>query len=98
MKHGRRDTTHTEVRERLRALGCSVYDTGDVGRDFPDLVVGFHGRTYLVEVKGPKGKLSTGQSDFARDWRGGSVVVLRSSDEAQDWWSSVRNTPTVRHL
>lgn len=37
MRHGRRDSTHAEVRDELRALGASVADTGDAGHDFPDL-------------------------------------------------------------
>ena len=83
MRHGRRDSTHKEVRDCLRELGATVFDTGDVGGSFPDLVVGFRGRTHLVEVKGPKTKVSDGQSAFASVWMGAPVVVLRSHIEAR---------------
>ncbi len=85
MFRGRRDSTHAEIRDELRALGASVRDTGDVGQNFPDLVVGLCGATFLVEAKAAKGKLSDGQSEFARTWRGSPVVVLRSRVEAREW-------------
>ena len=85
MRHGRRDSTHGVVRRTLRDLGCSVYDTGDVGHNFPDFVVGLLGRDYLVEVKSPKGDLSDGQAEFARSWQGSKPVVLRSAQEAAVW-------------
>lgn len=37
---GRRDTTHAEVRDGLRALGWSVVDLGGAGDGVPDLLVG----------------------------------------------------------
>lgn len=91
MLHGRRDSTHKEIREELRDLGASVADTGDLGRDFPDLVVGVAGSTFLVEAKAAKGKLSDGQSEFARTWRGTPVVVIRSRVEAREWLIRTRH-------
>jgi len=85
MRHGRRDSTHKEVREALRSIGATVFDTGDVGGSFPDLVVGYRGKTFLVEVKGPKTKVTEGQSAFAEVWRGAEVKVLRSGHEAITW-------------
>ena len=77
----RRDTVHSEIRDVLRECGFSVFDAGAVGGSFPDLVVGAHGITYLVEIKGPRGKLSAGQREFAEAWRGGPVVVAHSVDD-----------------
>lgn len=91
MRHGRRDTTHKEVRDALRSIGATVVDTGDVGGSFPDLVVGYRGKTFLVEVKGPKTKVTDGQSAFAAEWRGAQVVVLRSGHEAITWLLGVTN-------
>ncbi len=91
MFRGRRDSTHAEIRDELRALGASVRDTGDVGQSFPDLVVGLCGATFLVEAKAAKGKLSDGQSEFARTWRGSPVVVLRSRVEAREWLIRTRH-------
>ncbi|HJW74827.1 MAG TPA: hypothetical protein VJ787_04045 [Thermoleophilia bacterium] len=91
MRHGRRDGTHAEVRQELRDLGASVADTADVGDDFPDLVVGLAGHDFLVEAKAAKGKLSDGQSEFARTWRGAPVVVLWSRAEAREWLIRTRH-------
>lgn len=94
MRHGRRDSTHAEIREELRALGATVADTGDLGRDFPDLVAGFCGASFLVEAKAAKGELSDGQSEFARAWRGSPVVVLRSREQAREWYLRTRHELT----
>lgn len=97
MLHGRRDSTHAEIRDTLRAMGASVADTGDAGRSFPDLVVGMCGATFLVEAKAAKGKLSDGQSDFAQAWRGSSVVVLRSAKDATEWAIRMRHELSGRN-
>lgn len=78
----RRDVNHSAIRDGLRAVGWSVYDAGSVGGDFPDLVVGAAGLTFLVEVKAPRGRLSAGQSAFANSWRGGPVIVARTTEDA----------------
>lgn len=59
-----------------------MFDAADVGGGFPDLVVGFRGRTYLLEVKRAKGKLRASQVAFRDSWRGGPLVVVRTAAEA----------------
>jgi Holliday junction resolvase len=98
MLHGRRDSTHKEIREELRALGASVVDTGDVGHDFPDFVVGFAGSTFLVEAKSAKGEASEGQETFAQSWRGSPVVLLRSRVEAREWLIRTRHALAGRNV
>ena len=71
----RTDANHPEVVAALRAIGCSVADTSRVGCGFPDLVVGFRGRNWLVEVKdGRKSPsrraLTEDQVSFVAAWRG----------------------------
>ena len=95
MLHGRRDGTHADVRQELRDLGASVADTADLGHDFPDLVAGVAGATFLIEAKSAKGKLTDGQSDFAKEWRGAPVVVLRSRVEAREWLIRTRHAINV---
>lgn len=82
MRHGRRDSTHKAIKRALLDIGCSVFDTADVGGGFPDLVVGYHGVTILLEVKGPKGFLRELQTDFAEKWRGSRPMVVRTPQEA----------------
>lgn len=76
----RRDGNHAEIRDGLRAVGCSVYDTGAVGGAFADLVVGRQGCTFLIEIKNPKQppskrKLRPGQQALRDTWRGHYAVV-----------------------
>lgn len=78
----RRDKNHAEIVQALRAAGASVVDTADVGGGFPDLVAGYGGTTLLIEVKTENGKLRSGQDEFRKAWRGGTIVVVRSADEA----------------
>lgn len=82
MRHGRRDSTHRDIRDGLRRLGCDVEDTADLGDDFPDLVVGYRGITYLLEVKSPGKKLRPGQAEKMRAWRGGPRVKVESLADA----------------
>lgn len=63
-------------------MGASVFDAADVGGGFPDLVVGYKGRTYLFEVKGPQGRMSESQETFRGRWRGGPLIVVKTREEA----------------
>jgi hypothetical protein len=72
----------------LRAAGCTVALAHAVGRGFPDLVVGYRGCTYLLEVKdGDKPpsarKLTPAQVDWHAAWRG-HVAVVCTLAEALD--------------
>lgn len=85
MRSGRRDLNHSEIRDGLRAV-CgkeNVLDTGDVGNGFADLVVGWKGTTYFLEVKSKKSaKLRPDQERLMGAWRGGPWVRVDSLDEA----------------
>jgi hypothetical protein len=50
--------------------------------DGPDLLIGKPGRCLLIEVKTGKRKLRPGQSDWHARWRGPTVIVLRTVEEA----------------
>lgn len=80
-----RDANETEIVDALRCIGASVYRL-----DVPcDVIVGFRGRNYLIEIKlppGPKGgtsrsSLTEDQLGFQHSWRG-QFAVVRSVDEA----------------
>ena len=70
----------------LRTAGCTVALAHAVGRGFPDLVVGYRGCTYLLEVKDgdkpPSARnLTTAQVKWHGEWRG-HVSVVCSLTEA----------------
>lgn len=77
------DINQTEIVEYLRSIGASVSITSAIGKGFPDLVVGFKGRNYLVEVKTPKGKLTEDQYAFAGNWKG-QIAIVRGIVDAAD--------------
>ena len=74
----KRDANEPEIFDALRKSGLCVEAT-----DKPtDAVVGYGGRTYLVEVKnGPKARLTEAQAEFMGSWKG-HAAVLASVDEA----------------
>jgi hypothetical protein len=107
MLHGRRDSTHKEIREELRALGASVEDDGDAGGDHMDFRVGLLGvMTFQVEAKTPTGRkapveqLTDAQEKLIKRWRGNPVIALHSIEEAREWYlNTVRAlSPLVRQL
>lgn len=82
------DANQPEIVKAYRDLGFSVYSCAPMGKGFPDLVVGIHGITDLVEVKDgdkpPSGrKLTPDQVTFFNDWKGSVRVVNNIDDVAQ---------------
>ena len=70
-----------EIVEALRGAGCTVQSLHRTGGGVPDLLVGHAERNYLLEVKGPRGKLTRHQVVWFSDWRGQARVV-RTPEEA----------------
>ena len=79
--HGRTDSNQKIIVEALRKVGASVSITSNLGGGFPDLVVGYRGKSFLFEVKSKKGKLTPDQREFFDGWRG-EVYVIRNEIEA----------------
>jgi len=77
------DLNQGEIVARLVAAGARVQSLAAHGRNVPDLLVGFKGKNYLLEVKNPEthGHLSTGQRQWHEDWSG-QVAVVTTPDEA----------------
>jgi len=65
------------------ALGASVLNLSTVGRGCPDLLIGYKGKTVLVEIKSSeKAKYTDPQIKFMQEWRGGAVSRIDSVDAA----------------
>jgi len=75
------DRNHVEIVEALRGVGASVQDLAAVGKGCPDLLVGYRGQNYVIEVKAPKGTATKAQVFWHADWRG-DVRIVRSVDDA----------------
>lgn len=76
------DNNQQEIVNALLSAGRSVFIASSIGRGFPDLVVGYDNKTYLLEVKGPKGKKTPHQDMFAAYWRGSEVYIVRTAEDA----------------
>lgn len=84
-RRGRIDTTQGPIRQALEDVGAFVFSTADTGDGFPDLIVGFRGRLFLLECKTGEGKLREKQKAFAAKlWAlaGVCVTVARTPSEA----------------
>ncbi len=75
------DANQKDIVAALRLAGCSVTSLATVGKGCPDLLVGYEGQNYLLEVKGPRGVLTPDQEDWHGDWCG-SVSIVRDVEQA----------------
>lgn len=77
-QHARKDGTQAAIVAGLRRLGASVEVLNGAG--LPDLLVGFRGRNYLMEVKTAGGHLTFDQFNFFKTWRGQAAIVWSFDD------------------
>lgn len=77
------DANQTEIVSALRAAGATVRSLAALGCGVPDLLVGWQGVNYLVEVKNLAGrgdKLTPAEDEFITTWRGQVAKVLTVND------------------
>jgi hypothetical protein len=79
------DRNQSEIVDALRQIGCTVQPLHAVGAGCPDLMVGYQGKTYALEVKDglappSERKLTAAQVVWHRDWRGHVSVVTSVKD------------------
>lgn len=80
------DANQRQIVAALRAIGATVQLLHTVGRGVPDLLVGFRGINYLLEIKDgakppSKRRLTPDERRWHELWRG-QVAVVSSVDEA----------------
>jgi len=86
----KRDIAEPEIFDTLRRFGLSVVPT-----DKPlDAVVGYRGRTYLVEIKTGKAHLTAYQREFFAAWPG-HAVVLRNVEDAEKFARDLRGSTEI---
>lgn len=76
------DKNQSEIVRYLREYWkASVFPTHMVGGGFPDIVVGFNSKTFLIEIKSsPNSKLTTKQQHFIDNWQGNYYIVSNTQD------------------
>jgi hypothetical protein len=87
MRAAKIDANHEQVVSALRAAGASVQSLAGVGKGVPDLLVGFQGKTLLMEVKDGRKtpsarRLTEDQLKWHGVWRGGPLAVVDGVDAA----------------
>lgn len=86
MKSARTDRNQSEIVRALRQLGCSVQSLAEIGQGCPDLLVGFRGENFLMEVKDGMAKPSAQKlTECEKLWHktwSGKVVIVTSAKEA----------------
>jgi len=80
------DTNQAEIVAALRLVGCSVQHLHTVGKGCPDILVGYRGVNYALEVKDgslpPSARKLTGpEADWHYTWRG-QVAIVNNVREA----------------
>ena len=81
----RTDGNHSLVVEQLREAlpEANIFDSSGAGRGFPDLVIGWKGFNFLVELKNPargRTRLTKAQVGFHENWQG-PIFIAHSSLE-----------------
>ncbi len=80
------DANQADIVRALRDIGASVLHCHTLKNAF-DLLVGYRGKTFLMEVKDPaqppsKRQLTEGEAEFKQRWRGSTYHIVHSVDEA----------------
>lgn len=76
----RTDMNQPAIVGAFRDMGASVLPLHRVGEGCPDLLVGWRGADFLVEVKNGS-KLTDPQKRFHAEWRGRPVSIVTSVDD-----------------
>ena len=61
-------------------MGATVQPLHVIGRGCPDILVGWHGKNYLFELKSPGGKLTPDEKQFFGQWRGQVGIICSFQD------------------
>lgn len=80
------DANHPEIVAALRAIGASVQSLASIGQGCPDLLVGYRGANYALEVKDgnkppSKRQLTPDELRWHRTWAG-NVYIVESPEHA----------------
>ena len=80
------DGNQAEIVETFRAVGATVQHLHTIGRGCPDILVGYRGVNYIVEIKDgskppSKRQLTPDEIAWHQLWRG-QVSIVKNNDDA----------------
>jgi Holliday junction resolvase len=87
------DANQKDIVSFFRKLGCSVQILSSVGKGCPDLLLGYRGKNYLIEVKNgalppSSQKLTPHEAEFHEGWKG-HVSIINSIDAANNFYREI---------
>ena len=76
-RYTRPDDNHNEIVRTIKMIpGLDVIDLRDIGIEgVPDILVGYRGKNYLVEIKTDTGRLSPEQIKHQNHWPGQTSIA-----------------------
>jgi hypothetical protein len=85
-RNARTDTNQREIVQALRDRGATVLHLHQLGKGCPDILVGYGGCNYLIELKDgskppSKQRLTNDEANWHSRWQG-QVAVVNSVDGA----------------
>ena len=80
MRAKKTDSNQQEILNDLKRLGISYFVASGVGAGFPDIVVGFRGLNWFIEIKTETGKQTKPQIKFEESWQG-QYAICRSTEQ-----------------
>lgn len=83
MRRANVDKNQKSIVSHFRKFGASVTHLHSVGAGCPDILVGYNGVNYFVEIKSEKGKLNELQVKFFQEWNG-QICVIRTNKEVEE--------------
>ena len=88
MKYGNRvDANQEAIVKSLRKACLSVAIIAPCGNGIPDLIVGWRGHNYLIEIKVGNAKLTPCEKTWHSEWKG-SVAICK---DAYDVFEHIAN-------
>ena len=94
------DANQAEIVARFRSLGASVEPLHAVGGGVPDLLIGYEGQNYLIEVK--DGKKPPSARRLTKDqikWHGswvGQVAIIETVEQVDIFLSKCIDAKVLR--
>lgn len=76
----RTDANQGEIIQALRQVGASVQPLTRVKDGCPDILVGFHGCNYLMEIKTDEGRVTPDELTWFQRWNGQAEIVKNISE------------------
>jgi len=69
------DKNQREIVAGLREFGATVQVLSGVGKGCVDILCGFRGRSFPMEIKSGKGKLTPEEIEWHNNWKGDHYIV-----------------------